>query len=94
MRRSPDISIPQFNAACAREGFTTEGILGYFDLGIPGRRIHVSIFNAGPRRRDQLAYLMRERDRFSCPAHTDGRETPVKSGKAPLVPAPGMENRS
>lgn len=52
-----DISIKNFHAACKRHGFKPQHILGYYDIG---QGACVSILNAGSRRRDQLAYLIRE----------------------------------
>ena len=59
--KTRDMSERQFRAALARYGFTAAGFMGYYNLGIPGRRVHASILNAGDRRRDQLAYLLRAR---------------------------------
>lgn len=56
-----DLTAAQFAAALKRHGFEPVGFLGYFRL--PGTRRYVSALNAGPRRRDQLAYLIRQRDR-------------------------------
>lgn len=61
-----DMSIEQFQAACERHGFVRQGFMGYFNLGIPGQSVSASIFNAGDNRRAQLAYLLRERDRFTA----------------------------
>lgn len=54
-----DISKRQFLAALKRHGMTPQGFLGYVEV-LPGRL--ASILNAGTRRRDQLAYLLRCRD--------------------------------
>lgn len=56
-----DLTKAQFLAACEREGFTPNPFMGYFDLGIPGHTVSSSVWNAGPRRRDQLAYLRSSR---------------------------------
>ena len=59
-----DMSKAQFTAACKRYGFKPTGILGYFDVGIAEHNLHVCAENAGARYRDQLAYLIRERDKW------------------------------
>ena len=51
-----DLSKKQFDAACARHDFTAQ-FMGYYDVG---NGWHVNKFNAGDRRRDQLAYLIRK----------------------------------
>ena len=58
-----DLSYAQFKAQCARLGFKPQGFMGYYDLGIPGYTTCSSVFNAGDRRRDQLAYLIAQRKR-------------------------------
>ena len=61
MKRKPrDITEAQFRAACKRHGFKSMGFMGYFELGLGGAM--ASAWNAGPRRRDQLAYLIKQRD--------------------------------
>ena len=60
MEQSRDMSQKQFEAECKRLGFKEDGFMGYYDIG-SGR--HVSIYNAGKRRRAQLAYLIQQRDR-------------------------------
>lgn len=57
-----DMTETQFAEACARYGFTREGFMGYYRLPGP---VHacVSVWNAGDRRRDQLAYLIKENER-------------------------------
>lgn len=52
-----DMTRAQFRAACERAGFKGPGLLGYCRLVPPYDNTHVSILNAGERRRDQLAYL-------------------------------------
>jgi len=44
-----DMTEKQFLSACARYGFKRQGFMGYFDVG---NGLHVSVFNAGMRRRD------------------------------------------
>jgi hypothetical protein len=56
-----DISLRRFRELCTHEGFRPEGFMGYYDLGIPGRKVAVTVLNTGPRRRDQIAYLLRMR---------------------------------
>lgn len=56
-----DLTHLQFVAALEKHGFGQPEALGYVDLGIPGHHIAASILNGGRRRRDQLAYLERER---------------------------------
>lgn len=58
-----DLSVAQFEKKCREYGFTRDGFLGYFNLGIPNQSVHVSILNAGPKRRSQLAYLIQQRDK-------------------------------
>jgi hypothetical protein len=58
-----DMSKQQYLDALARNGFTSEGFMGYYDLGIPNQKIAVSVINAGASRRARLAYLLRERDK-------------------------------
>jgi hypothetical protein len=60
-----DLTLKQFHNACQRAGFTPVQFMGYYDLGITGHRVWVSIWNRGTRR-NQLAFLLRERDRFSA----------------------------
>lgn len=63
MSPSRDLTSGQFKASLARHGMTLQGFMGYVDMGLPNHRLHVSGWNGGERRRDQLAYLLRERDR-------------------------------
>lgn len=56
--RARDLTKAQFDAACARRGFTWDG--GIFMYYHVGHEVYVSILNAGTNRRDQLAYLIRE----------------------------------
>lgn len=62
---SKDMSKREYLAALARYGMKSADYpfdFGYVDVGIPGHKLHICASNAGPRRRDQLAYLLRERD--------------------------------
>lgn len=63
--RKRDLSTAQFLRALDREGFGRPEVMGYVNLGIEGHTVHASIFNAGERRRDQLAYLRAARRRVS-----------------------------
>lgn len=58
-----DLSHKEFMAALGRLGMRPE-MMGYVDVGVPGHSLCVCRFNAGGRRRDQLAYLLAERDRY------------------------------
>ena len=46
-----------FARECEKRGFRGHGVLGYYDVG---HNTSVSILNAGPRRRDRLAYLIKQ----------------------------------
>ena len=68
-----DMTKAQFRAACERAGFEPQGYLGYYRLPLGAdRHCCVSVYNAGTRRRDQLAYLHAElakrEGRASAPA--------------------------
>jgi hypothetical protein len=52
-----DMTKAQFEAACKRRGFGAEGFLGYYLLPCG---VGVSVLNAGPTYRAQLAYLIAE----------------------------------
>jgi hypothetical protein len=51
-----DLTKAQFDAACARRGFK-KAFMGYYEVG---HGLSVYARNAGTRRRDQPAYLIRE----------------------------------
>lgn len=51
-----DMSQREFDAACIRRGFKKGYMLGYYELP---SGLHVSILNARPTRRAQLAYLIK-----------------------------------
>lgn len=53
-----DISKAKFRKECERYGFKPTRVWGYYAL--PDVPVQVSVFNAGPSRREQLAYLIRE----------------------------------
>jgi hypothetical protein len=59
---SRDMSQAQFDRECEKRGFRRYGIvgLGYYDVG---NGTSVSVHNAGPRRRDRLAYLIEQAKR-------------------------------
>lgn len=63
MSMDRDMTKTEFDRSCASRGFRAAGYLGYYDLGLPNARASVSVLNAGRRRRDQLAYLIREREK-------------------------------
>lgn len=50
---SRDLTQKQFDKKCDEYGFIKQPFLGYYNLGIPGKHICSSIWNAGKRRRDQ-----------------------------------------
>ena len=58
-----DMTERQFQAALAKHGFGEVGHFGYVALPEPHSNVHVSLLNAGERRRDQLAYLLREAEK-------------------------------
>lgn len=62
-----DLSQKQFDDACKRRGFENEGFMGYYKL--PQGCCSVSVWNVGKRRRDQLAYLIKENERMSKKAN-------------------------
>lgn len=58
-----DLTKRQFLAALERNGFRNKGIWGYVEFSIPaGGTYSICRFNAGPRLREQLAYLLRRRE--------------------------------
>lgn len=61
---SRDLTQREFDRACARRGFVPT-FLGYYELPDTGR-VHVCSFNAGSRRRDRLAYLIRQHERLAA----------------------------
>jgi hypothetical protein len=63
-----DMSEKQFLAALANHGMHLEGFMGYVRLNVPSQYICVSMFNAGPKLRQKLAYLLREQDRHIAEA--------------------------
>jgi len=61
--KTRDMSKAQFDQRTRELGFRTDGFMGYYRLPEPFSNCSVSIFNAGPSRRAQLAYLLREFER-------------------------------
>ncbi len=58
MAKEPrDMTQAEFDRACERYGFE-RGMLGYYHLA--DTPVSVCVLNAGLRRRDRLAYLIRE----------------------------------
>lgn len=55
---SRDITQTQFDAACKRHGFKPRGVMGYYLM--PDGSSSASVWNAGPTRREQLAYLIQQ----------------------------------
>ena len=68
MPNARDFTKREFEAALNRNGFTrpAHSILEYVALAPPCETIHVCPLNAGSRRRDQLAYLIRKQHRFEA----------------------------
>ena len=60
MSTARDMTQRAFDAACERRGFKPHGCFGYYELGAESR-VSVSVFNAGERRRDKLAFLIQQR---------------------------------
>jgi hypothetical protein len=59
--RKRDMTQAEFNAACKRHGIGPHEFFGYHQVtGTPGGGgLNVCAYNAGSRRRDQLAYLLK-----------------------------------
>jgi hypothetical protein len=59
-----DLTKQQFRAALDRNGFSRPGFLGYVECKLPtGGTLSICRHNAGSNLRDQLAYLLRVRDK-------------------------------
>lgn len=58
--KTRDLTQAQFDKRCKEYGFKPIGFLGYYDIS---NGINISILNAGTNRRNQLAYLMRQKDK-------------------------------
>lgn len=52
-----DLSEEQFRYQMQKLGFKSAGFMGYWHLPEPCANVSVCRFNAGERRRDQLAYM-------------------------------------
>ena len=74
MSTARDFTKAEFKAACKRHGFKPSGIWGYHSM--PGTKVEISIWNAGDRRRTQLAYLIQEQRRLIEKAEK-AEETPA-----------------
>lgn len=55
-----DMSQREYEKRLAAHGFTTDGFMGYWRKN----GISISELNAGPRRRDRLAYILNHYDRL------------------------------
>ncbi len=57
-----DLTEKQFQAALKRNGMSRPGVFGYVDVG---NGVQISVWNAGAKasRRQQLAFLIADRDR-------------------------------
>ena len=53
-----DLTLAQFLTAAQRHGWTPDGFAGYFTRVRGAGAVSVSVWNAGPYRRAQLAYLI------------------------------------
>lgn len=62
-----DISAEQLDRELQKRGFKPRGFCGYYLLPEPFLNTSVSILNAGPRRRDQLAYMINTFERLKVP---------------------------
>lgn len=70
-----DMTEVQFRAACERRGFRKVFMgLGYYSL--PDTPVQVWARNGGPRRRDQLAYLIREHAKILEKKNTQTERNP------------------
>jgi len=78
-----DMSKQQFAEALARYGMREAGFMGYVNINVPGHHIEVSKWNAGDRRRAQLAYLLQNREKAMRECQRCGRifEDHFKLGK-------------
>lgn len=57
--KTKDMSVGQYHSALDRYGFKPCGFLGYYRMPPPHESQSVSVLNAGDRRRDRLAYLLK-----------------------------------
>lgn len=58
-----DMTKEAFRQKCEDYGFVPQGFLGYYSLASPCDNHHVSVLNAGPSRRERLAYLIAQQQR-------------------------------
>jgi len=58
-----DFTEKQFLDRLEKYGFGKPEFMGYVSLPEPFQNTHVSIWNAGKRRRSQLSYLLKEYDK-------------------------------
>ena len=61
-----DMTQKQFETALKKNGISPRGFLGYHTVC---KGVSVCALNAGSRRRDQLAYLLREQQRIEDKYH-------------------------
>jgi hypothetical protein len=64
MKKIRDLSETQLRAKLEKLGFKPNGFMGYYSLPSPCAAISISKFNAGSNRRAQLAYLVREFNKY------------------------------
>ena len=62
-----DFSRAEFERRARAHGFEPTGFMGYWRLPAPNQATSVCKFNGGDSRREQLAYLLRERDSHAAP---------------------------
>lgn len=65
---SRDMTQKQFDEALRKRGMKPYGFMGYVNIG--GNR-KVSMLNAGPRRRDRLAYLIAHQNKYLAELERD-----------------------
>jgi len=63
MSKRKDMSQKQFNNACKRHGFKSVGFMGYYIMPADSDT-HVSKWNIGDNRRNQLKYLLQQNERI------------------------------
>ena len=80
--KARDMSAKEYEVALARNGLTRRWYMGYVGIG---NNTFVCALNAGPRRRDQLAYLLRERERVQSKQNAEAVRTAVAGKHQPLV---------
>jgi hypothetical protein len=67
-RHTRDLSQKQLDTRLAKFGITRPryGFGGYYEVATNRGTINISAWNAGDRRRDQLAYLLNEQARWNA----------------------------